>query len=100
MTKKCIAAGKAHKSKIWMAYTRLIFDDQLTETCPNPECGHPKDPISGSVQDQTITYFYVCSQEGCGVHWTRKETFSPADATVLGGDSDGNIYTSTSEALS
>jgi hypothetical protein len=99
MTKKCIASGKASKSKIWMAYTVELHDDKLTETCPNPQCGHPKDPISGSVVGQVITYFYVCSEEGCGVHWTLKETFSPADATVVGGDSDGNIYTSTFEGL-
>ena len=100
MTKKCVAAGKATKSTVYMAYRQDLYDDQLTETCPNPKCGHPHEPASGSILGVDITYFYACSEEGCGAVWMRSQTFSPANATVVGGDSDGNIYTANLEALS
>jgi hypothetical protein len=100
MTKKCIAAGKAINSTVYMTVRHDLYDDQLTETCPNPDCGHPQGPVSGNILGMDITYFYDCSEEGCGAVWMREETFSPANATVVGGDSDGNIYTSTFEALS
>ena len=92
--KRLVASGKASQGTITMkAPARMM------EQCPNPSCGDLQDPIDTSIeQNYTVIDYYQCGN--CNASWECYSVSEQPNATIAGGDSDGNIYTSSPEVQS
>ena len=94
--KELIASGTATaRGPVFMDFT-LNKNGKLT-SCP--QCGQIQVGAATTMRFPiTVTYYYDCGR--CYALWDEDWRFVPSNASIVGGDSDGNIYTSSVEVLS
>ena len=93
--KKLIATGFTTARGIHMIISHATG---YPTTCPNHACGDLVDPMYETHGDGKITSVYECGH--CRATWEETSRYVDANASIVGGDIDGNIYTSSHEGQS
>jgi hypothetical protein len=96
MQKRLVASGRVTaRGHILIDHT-LTKDSEMMTQCPS--CGDLQDEVSTDTETSQTTYHYECGS--CHASWSESWRDVPPTASIVGGDSDGNIYTANLEALS
>jgi hypothetical protein len=93
--KKLIATGFTTARGIHMI---ISYATDHPTTCPNHACGDLVDPMHATHWGGEVVNSFECGN--CGATWEETFRYVDANASIVGGDSDGNIYTSSHEGQS